>query len=176
MKAITRELVSKWQELYKEACAYEEQIISRIDYILKTWFKIYGYTLENWYFYGAEEGEVGDLYRNMYEYDDDDSTINNFYIDEASCGNDIDMIFIDKDNNKVCWENSIPTRWLYEDFEKEIRDGKKKYEDQLEAKKKAKQIRSEKKKASKKALKDLVLQSMKDKLSKKDIATIKRGL
>lgn len=164
---ITRGLVAQWHLSKKETIKLEEEILDRIDYILNTWFNIYGAKLDYWYFDGAEEGEVGDMSR----YFDDDS-ISGFYT-EVENYPDGDMAFIDKEGDEYSWQSEIPTRWLFEEgFAEEITKGKAEYE-RLEAERKA----NKKKKAAAKKEKDALLAAQaKAKLSKEELAALKRDL
>lgn len=167
MKAISRKLVLDWKEAAAKAGKLEEEIVNRIDHILRTWFQIYGAKLEYWYFDGAAEGEVGDLHRFMNE-----DNIYNFYT-EAKNYPENDLIFIDRDGDEYAWQSEIPTRWLYDDnFEEEIRQGKIKYELQ-EEERKAKKKQSA---ALKKEINEKLVAQAKLKLSKEELAALKKAL
>lgn len=167
MKAITRKLVLDWQEAARKAGKLEDEITSRIDYILRTWFDIFGAKLEYWYFEGAAEGEIGDLGRFLNE-----DTIYNFYTEVKNYPDD-DMIFIDKDGDEYTWQSEIPTRWLYDDnFKEEIIKGKAEYkrlEEERKANKKATAL-------AKKAKDEQLVADAKKKLSKEELAALKRNL
>lgn len=167
--AIAPSLVSNWEASRSTYKKLENTILDRIDYILNTWFSIYGAKLTCWYFDGAEESEVGDLHRYM-----DTDSIWNFHVDVKGYP-DNDMVFIDKDGEEYLWQSEIPTRWLYDEhFEEEIIKGKAEFEKREEerlAKKKKKQ-----KSAEKKAKDDLLAQQAKQKLSKEELAALRRTL
>jgi len=165
--AIAPKVVSQWEAARHEYKKLEDQILDRIDYILNTWFSIYGAKLEYWYFDGAAEGEVGDLHRFM-----NTDSIWSFYVETKNYP-DNDMVFIDKDGDEYSWQSEIPTRWLYDDsFEEEIIKGKAEYERREEerlAKKKQKT-------ANKKAQDEKLVEEAKKKLSKEELAALRRTL
>lgn len=163
--AITPELVMKWENAVKQASKLEDEITDRIDYILHFWFSTFGAKLEWWYFDGAEEGEVGDIKINM-------DTIWNFYV-EVKNYPDNDMSIIDKDGDVYSWQSEIPTRWLYDDnFEEEIVEGKAEFE-RREAERLAKK---KQRTAEKKAQDSKLAEAAKKKLSKEELAALRRTL
>ncbi len=163
--AITPKLVMDWEQATKKASALEEEIINRIDYILHFWFAAFGAKLEYWYFDGADEGEIGPIKMNI-------DTIWNFYV-EAKNFPDDDMRFIDKDGDEYSWQSEIPTRWLYDDsFEEEITKGKAEYE-----RRETERLAKKKQKAADKKLQDSKLvEDAKKKLSKEELAALRRTL
>lgn len=165
--AITPSLVSNWEASRSSYKKLEDTILDRIDYILNTWFSIFGAKLEYWYFEGAAEGEVGDLHRFM-----SSDSIWNFHT-EVKNYPDNDMIFIDRDGDEYVWQSEIPTRWLYDDnFEEEIKKGKEEFE-----KREVERLAKKKQKsAEKKAKDDLLAQQAKQKLSKEELAALRRTL
>lgn len=170
-KIITHGLVLEWQETQRKASQLEDQIQKRITYILQVWFKAFGSKLETWYFNDAGEGEVGDLYRHF-----GDDSIHGFYVEckPRPKGNDEyeSMVIFNKDGYEYGWESEIPTRWLYEDFESEIIEGKKKYDEQLRLKKEKAAAKRAKHTAETNKLADEAL----SKLSKTEIAALKKVL
>jgi len=165
-KPITRSLVMDWQEAHRKASKLEDAITERIDYVLKTWFEVFGAKLEYWYFDGADEGEIGDLYRYF-----NDDNIYGFYVEVKGCPDE--MVIIDKDGDEWGWESEIQTRWLFEEgFKEEIIQGKALYEkrekERQEAKKKSRE--------AKKAKDDALAEAAKKKLSPEELAALKRTL
>jgi len=165
---IKQNTVKEWKRIRSEAGALEEDIEQRITYIIRFWFEAFGSKLDTWYFDEAGEGEVGDLSRHM-----NDDEIDSIYVEMKSHSNQIgDEYIIDKFGHEYGWESSIPTRWLFENFEQEIIDGKKLYEEK-EAARKLKQ----KEKSAQKKLKDKNLAEVaKSKLSKEELAALRREL
>lgn len=163
---ITPNLIVNWQEAHAKASKFEDQIIDRIDYILNTWFEVFGSKLDYWYFDGADEGEVGNLSRYF-----DNNSISGFYVEVNKCPNE--MIIIDKDGHEWGWESEIPTRWLFEDgVKEEIVNGKAEYE-------RRERERKEKKKqsaANRKAKDEQLAAEAMKKLSKEELAALKRAL
>jgi hypothetical protein len=115
-----------------------------------------------WYFYGAGEGEIGDLWRS-YSRDEID-------IITDRCPEE--MIVLLKDDSEWGLNDSIPTRWLFEDFEEELIEGKKKYEE----KQRAKQAENKTKRTIKKAEIEKLIIEARSKLSKKEWIALKKSL
>lgn len=163
---ITQKLIHDWKVASSEASSMEEEIIERIDHIVRAWFKAFNNELNYWYFDGAAEGEVGDLSKYMGA-----DTIWCIWTElKKECPHD--MAIIDKNGDVYVWESSIPTRWLFEDFEDEIINGKKLYEQkELERKAKIKTLSTQKKIEDR-----LLVEEAKKKLSKKELAALKRSL
>ena len=159
--------VKEWEDARRTADALEGSIIDRIDYVLKVWFKAFDCELKNWYFEGAEESSMGDLHCN-------DDSIYSIHIDNFK-GDKVphnDMIIIDKDGGEYGWESEIPLRWLFEDCEQEIVEGRKKYEKREAFRKESLKTKRAKQKAEDLALADGAMA----KLSKKELAALKKVL
>lgn len=167
MNKITPEFMSQWEALSNETGKMEEQIITRIDYIIRTYFKIFDGNVDYWYFEGAEENQEKNLIECIYN-----DFINSIFLMEKPSSKSNSLCFIDKNGNIECWSSRIPTRWLYEDFEGEIIIGKRLYEDKMAAKK-------EKAKLSKaqKAIKTSELvETAKAKLTTEELKALKQAM
>jgi hypothetical protein len=156
--AINKELLANADKLKTELSVLEDKITDRIDYIVKYCFG----KIDTWYFEGAQEGSNGDLWENI-KYKEVEGII-------ISSGERFpertkrDLIIINADGGEINLYDSFPKRWLFEDFEKEVDEGKIKYEKkQLEKKNK----RNEKKDKTKSLAK-----SAAEKLSKDELAAI----
>lgn len=164
---ITQELFSTWEKLSRETSKLESQIEKRIDYIVRTVYKTFNNKLSTWYFYGAGEGEMG----NMKLAIDKDS----FYIivelerDRDGRYNSKEMVILLKDGSEWELEGEYPARWLFEDFEEELIQGKKKFEEKLEEKAKKKKEHALAQKQKKLAL----AESAKAKLTKEELKALK---
>jgi hypothetical protein len=166
VKPITRGLVSEWNIASAEVGKMENQIVDRIDYIIRTWFQVFDSKLDYWYFDGAEEGQVGDLKNHMDSYN-----ISNIWTEcKKDCSHE--MVILDKNGDEYGWESAILTRWLFEDFEDEIINGKKLYLEKEIERKAKKKIAS----AQKKIEDTLLVEEAKKKLSKEELAALKRNL
>lgn len=167
---ITESFLSDWKKAATVAGGMEESIVDRINYIVRTVYDTFNVKIDTWYFYGASEGEVGNLMSQIHDYD-----IN--IITELARNKDggytsIEMVIIDKYGHEWGFEDSIPKRWLFEPFERELIDGKKAFEE-----KKAERKKSQKELSAQKKLEDAVLATAaKAKLSKKELAALKRSL
>ena len=116
--------IRDWEAAQQTANCLKGGIIDRIDYVLKVWFNAFGGTLESWYFEDAEENSMGDMYL-------DENFVYGIYINSYKGNIDFDdMVIIDKNGKQYSWEGEVPIRWLFEEtFEKEIVEGKKRYEE-----------------------------------------------
>lgn len=155
---ITEGLIVDWEKASKTAGTLEEKITDRLDYIIKTIFKVFGETLNTWYFEGAREGCMGD-----FTYDKPEI----FMMWDHETLKD-DMIILDRDGKELMFDQSILTRWLFEEFEAELIAGKRKYEEQESAK-------LVKKLSNKEATKKLAA-SARAKLTKEELAAIRKSL
>lgn len=164
---ITHNLVNEWQALKSKASALEDDIEQRIDYIIRFWFATFDAKLDTWYFVDANEGEVGNLSYHM-----NDEEISSIHVEMKSGNFKDDEYIIDKFGNEWGWESSIPTRWLFENFEQEIIGGKKLFEEKEIARKAKQKEKSAQKKLKDKALAD----AAKSKLSKEELAALRREL
>lgn len=162
IKPITQDLVVDYEYVKNSFNNLESKIIDRIDYIIRTIFKTFNNNLNTWYFLNAEEGEVGNL---IYE----EPEISMIW-DTTPFIND--MIIIDKNDQELLLSGCIPTAWLFYDFEQELEDGKKKYEDKEAARKSKKKKLTEAQKKEDAILTEIA----KKKLSKKELAALRRSL
>jgi hypothetical protein len=156
--AINKELLANADKLKTELFVLENKITDRIDYIVRYCFG----KIDTWYFDDAQPGSIGDLWENI-KYNEIEGII-------ISRGErfpertEKDLIIIDSNGGEINLYDSFPKRWLFEDFEKEVDEGKIKYEKkQLEKKNK----RNEKKDKTKSLAK-----SAAEKLSKDELAAI----
>jgi len=121
--------IKKREQLSKELGLLDDSISNKLDKIFHLIGKHFNFTFNNWYIYGAEEGELGDLgsiIDNRYEGINMESII--------WSGKIVNMELVITLNNVDLYLNStIPKRWLFEDLkaiEKEIVDGKAEFERQ----------------------------------------------
>jgi hypothetical protein len=160
MKLITQGLITDYKNARIKADVLQDKIVKRLDYIVATIFKTFKVKKYTWYFIDAAEGEVG-----TFTYDEPEIYMAWEY-DKGMMTDD--MIIIDRDGEEYMFDGSIPTRWLFENFETELTKGKKKYDDR-EAAHIAASLSD--KKATKK-LTDMA----KKKLSKEELAALKQSL
>jgi hypothetical protein len=156
--SIKHDLVKSWQKASSEADFLEGAIVERMDYIIHTIFDTFGSRLGSWYFSDAQEGQMGHL-----TYDEPDLFMQWWQPEIKE-----DMFIIDKNGEEYMFDQSIPTRWLFEDFENELIDGKKKYEEKESA------ILVER--LSKKEARKKLIASAKKKLTKAELAALKQTL
>ena len=163
VKTLTPELVAEAEDLVSRAGKLEEKITDRIHYIMTSIFKLFGKKSAYWYFYGAGEGEVGPLWAHY------DKEMIGVVIDDCPGES---MVILLKDGSEWGFDDGIPTRWLFEDFEEELTQGKKNYEEREITRKAAqKELAANKKLEDKK-----LIEGAKKKLSKKELEALRRSL
>jgi len=153
MKKLTEEYISDYEEAKSIVGNKEAIIIDRIDYIVKTIHKTFNKKLNYWYFDGAREGEVGPV-----RLDEDYIYL---IIDSSSA----ELEIIDKDGDEIDLRESFFTRWLTEDFEQELIEGKELYKQAERDRDRKAKVRKEREKKGKKAL----IEFAKKKLSKEEL-------
>jgi hypothetical protein len=166
MKPLDLDIFDKQDELLKELATINGMIEDRIDFILKKIWEVFGYNLEGWYVDGAEENELGDLLSliHMPEYIDLGPII--YYCsDKGHIREKFNAIL---EGEKYSLTQGMPYRWLFEDFENELIDGKNLFPKWEADEKKNKALKLEKKKLAKLA----ALKSAKSKLSKEEIKAL----
>ena len=159
---LTPDFVEKTQQLATEAGRLQDCIIKRIDYIMQSAFHLFEQKSAYWYFYGAGESEIGDLWSHYTE--EEISVI------AGNCSDQ--MVIILNDGSEWGLEDSIPTRWLYQDFIIEMTEGKEKYQQKLAADKTAAEIAKKQKAEDTKKLAETAIA----KLSKAELAALKKVL
>lgn len=125
------------------------KIVDRIDYVLTEIYKTFGKTIRHWYFDGAGEGEIGEL-----PFIDYNGTFGDSLVIEPQLYGSYALI------NGCEWDftyGEFPTRWLFNDFEDELRVAVENYpgwkaEQKRQAKEK-KEAQKKKKAAMMKAIK-----------------------
>jgi hypothetical protein len=171
VEPIKPDVIKQWEKLATEAGKLEEKITDRMNYILHSLFEMYGAKLDTWYFDGAGEGEMGELSRYLRD-DEIYGIVTELYTRDRFRDKQVDIIFIDKNDHECSYEGAIPTRWLFEDFETEVLEGKKKYEEKEAARKLQAKENLKKQKEEDKKLAEVA----KAKLSKKELAALRRTL
>lgn len=142
---------------------YDEKILDRITYIIETYVSLWDNKLSTWYFHDAPEGEAGNFWENHDEYKVHSLLIEDRHISDGKTANhNTEYILLDKNNKEIEIFDSFPVRWLWEDFEQELIEGKAKYESKQLEKASAKQQKKQK-----------WLNSAKAKLSKAELKALK---
>lgn len=139
-------MIPAWQTMLKGVGKFETIIEERLTYILKTIHLTFGSKLDYWYFDGAEEGQLGDLARHF-----DTSSIGSLIVSPSLKG---DPTILLNDGSEWGLEESIPTRWLFEAFEEELKEGLVKYLAAEEQKKLLKLEKQQKREEKKRAVLD----------------------
>jgi len=115
LSPLAPDVVANYMTLQTKADSAKRQIENRLDCVLRDVYDCFGRELDYWYFDGANEGEVGDLLRH---YTDD--VIDGLCLVPPPAGGE--FRFIDKNGQECVIDAAIPTRWLFENFKKELRD------------------------------------------------------
>lgn len=116
-------LVADWKESRFRADKLESKIVDRMGYVINTVCKTFDVVLETWYFSDAQEGQMGHLTW------DDPELFSVWDIKDKK-----DMVILTQDDEEYYFDNTIPTRWLFENFEEELESGKRRYEEREEEK------------------------------------------
>jgi hypothetical protein len=130
---IDRDFFLSAKSLHSAAKSSEESIVERITYIVTSIVESWDQKLDTWYFDGAAEGEVGDLWSN---FNDNEITPLIFIVPKrTSVGTarfhdtqSTSMVIFDKKGAEWDLKHSFPSRWLFQDFAQELVDGKNKWE------------------------------------------------
>lgn len=99
----------------------EDVIFKRITYILEVVAKTYGVRLDYWYFYNAPEGSHGTLKRERGCLSHCVEFIGN---PKKDTDNDFEWVNPAKPKDNYCIRDGVPERWIWEDFEAELKAGK----------------------------------------------------
>lgn len=167
---LTQDQFSQWENSLAETSRLESMINDRIEYVLSIWFEAFGGKVINWYFNDASEGSLGDLSKNMYP-----SAIVSIYVDcnpEPKPNDNNSMVILNKFGHEYGWESEIPRRWLFEDCEEEIKQGKILFDQKLIQKKANAAV----KKSLQKKLDAALAEQAKAKLSKEELKALKKVL
>lgn len=159
-------LLTATREAYNKYTALEDQITGRMDYIINTVLALYGSKLHYWYFYGAGEGEIGPMLNHI---DDESFRVIIDYYTRPQKFDITSVVIIMKDGSEWGFEDGFPTRWLFENFEQELIEGKKKYENEVVAKAEARKAKQKLQAEKKKNL----IKSAKSKLSREELRALK---
>ena len=110
-------------DAHKLYAAASSKITDRMNYIIRKCIEIAGGKLDWWDWQcdgDYEDRSSGDF---MESYHKDQLSI------RAEWSIKREIIFIDKDGGEWLFQDGIPTRWLYEDFEEEFTNGLKAYKE-----------------------------------------------
>jgi hypothetical protein len=157
--------VANYNKLRAAANTIENNIADRIEYVLKKIYEVYGGSFDTWYFDGAAEGEVGDIHGAI-----SSDYVSGFVFYGRKGPRPMGSIL--HDETEVNLEYDFPTRWLYEEFEDELAEGKQKFLDKSIKDQKAAQINRD----AKKLRDEQILDIAKKKFSKEELAALKRIL
>lgn len=106
MKKLSEQDISDYKEARKAFKKKENEIVKRINYIVKTFCKACGEENCDWQFYYEEEKI--DLTEDWIE---------------VIMSPSLALTMINKHGEEIDLENDFPIRWLIEDFEQELIDG-----------------------------------------------------
>ena len=163
MEPISRDLYRQWEEANALVVKLEEDIVARIDYIIRSVFNIFGQKLITWYF------EKDDMPLSH--------SIDGFYISglvtEVSMSEPRkDMVIFLKGGFTCDLRHELPTYWLFDPFEEEVINGRKQYEDMQSKKKAAAQLVND---IAKQQIEDATyIKAIEAKLSKEELDALTR--
>jgi len=160
---ITHEQFQEALQVQRKAYALIDSVDTRCDEIVRKLCNIYGKKLSWWIYSNGAGEDKGDGFFDVDEYKNAVET--KLHGKTNGWINDFDCI-IDGDT----WDlaQSFPSKFLYEDFEAEVVEGKKLHE-KMEEKRK---VRDHQKRAKKKLRQEEVLQAAKSKLSKEELKAL----
>lgn len=168
VKKLSTKDIQKYIEDTHGSVMYDEvdQIVNRIDYILKKIYSTFGGTCDNWYFDGAEENYLGNVAAAIH-YDE----VTGFCI-ESEVKPKRPMYILGSNGKEIDLTWGFPVRWMTEDFESELEEGK---ENLVKFKAKRTKESKDKKDARKKKDFDLTNKII-SKLNKEEIQALRRVL
>lgn len=147
---------------YKELEEISKTVEERTHYIMMTIFDLFGFKGDYyWYFSGAHDEETGVPWYGL--------KYNKTRLETNIYGEARPAVIILKDGSEWGLEDGIPIRWLYEDFEQELINGKKEYEQRLILKKEQEALKKEQEKQNAQNLKT----SIQNKLTKEELEYLK---
>lgn len=151
MHAIEQKDLDEYFKYISLAGGYGEKIEKRIDHILRRVHQEFNSRLNYWYWDDAPEGDQGQLHRHIDRNFRDNSVITS-YITDATEGDANEWCIVLNDGT-VHDFYGIPAKWLFEDFESELVEGKRLWEEREAAKKQEKAARRAVKKSAREAAK-----------------------
>lgn len=159
--------MDKWHSLREEISKVECVLHERFDYIAQKIFEVFECDVQ-WYDLRSEDYDNRDL-DGSFETSLNGEEFNFHYeLKNTSKKQLYDAAIIDKHNGEYGLDGCFPIRWFMEDFEQELIEGKKKYED----KKLKKKENSKKTKEKNKLEKQKLTLEAKKKLSKEELKAL----
>lgn len=165
MKVLPKDIFERKEQILEELSPINQAIEDRIDYIIKTVWKTFGFTLVTWYIDDANEGEVGDIDDLIYESSIELDGIAYDCRDRNHRKVPFDIMINDR---RYDLRQELPYEWLFKDFELELIEGKKFLSEREEAVAKNREA----KKLEKEKAKKTALESAKSKLSKEELQAL----
>lgn len=163
MKKIDKKTLDLW---LNDSDPMEEEVLDRISDVIQKICDVFEVKLNTWFFDDAEEGDIGSVKNNI------NSTEVGDYVICLYEQNNVDFVILDKDGKERDLSDQFPRRWLHEDFEEELIEGKRLFLKKERERKEKQKLSREIKKAN-----DLkMLEKAKKKLSKEELAALKRNL
>lgn len=164
-KVLSHTTLAIWLELQKNSSALEDQIVDRINYIVRKICEVFNDKLDWWDFPGdGNRGEGG----RMIDAINGDKV--SFVAEAENALSSHEVIF--KDNSKWDLNSDFPKRWLFENFEEELIEGKERFKifekNRLQNKRELA--------ASNKIKNKMLVAQAKAKLSKEELAALKKEI
>ncbi len=128
---LTKEHITTLQEQYKEYLLRQEFFVERFKYIVTHMFDHFGMRLDTFEYEAADDIENEGMFPINSICEGSDTYSDNF--EYWSLGEfKPDFVIIDKNGEDIELAYSFPSRWFFEDFEEELKDGKELFLKSLE--------------------------------------------
>jgi len=169
---LTSETIAAAKEAMTNLHVYEKAINERVEYVIKTIYETFGLKVE-WWDYGIQSHHDNEYASDIWSelFGKNNKGIE-FSVMEAKSidgeGYPDRFIILNEESKEQSLDHYFPLRWLTEEFEPELKDGKKRWDDQVAAKK-AKETEA-------KSKKDDLAKTAKAKLSKSELEALKASL
>ncbi len=117
-------ILEQREQIYEECATCDRKVIDRLTYIFKQVGRVCGFSFSDWHVYDASPHNYGDVFSLFIR--------NKINVNEVSF-NDLNgtsfaphTLILLKDK-KINVKHSIPKRWLFENFEEELREARRLY-------------------------------------------------
>jgi len=158
---VKAEDISRIMTIAQELIDAEKIVLNRVRYIIDTIAKVYKTKCSCWYFYGAGEGDYGDMVPSIL-----DATRYGVFSVVIHANKELD--YTDSDGEDWSLSDGFPYKWLTQDFEEELVAGRQAWLDKEEQSKKQRKLTKEQNSIKKQE----ALAAAKAKLSKSELAAL----
>lgn len=163
---LTKEFFNNWLNIRKESERLEARIIERMSYIIHKSCQMFGNSVSTWFFEDVSEREVGNVCNAIIGTEFTPSLIFSNIKHSSMC------VILNDESEINLIQDGFPVRWLFEDFEREIAEGKEKYRQKEITRNTELNRLSEEKRIRQLEL----VKSAKEKLSREELEAVKKYL